>query len=137
MLYGAVAETYRALYEVCFTGLAPFTQFAQFPARAVVRLLPDRPTGPTSAQVYWEIVDEWADVHPRVTAGFESPHETIEELGETAKADCARLQRPFIDFTFSQGRVEWNAWEPAVSNEVQEMILHDLQRIEHWLASAS
>jgi hypothetical protein len=99
-------------------------------------VLPDRRSGPTGVEHYWEVVADWSQTDPAVTASTgaeDTAFETMEILAENTKADCARLQRPYVDFTFSQGRVEWNAWEPAVTNEVLEMLSRDIQRIERWL----
>ncbi|HEX3477469.1 MAG TPA: hypothetical protein VHT91_20750 [Kofleriaceae bacterium] len=67
-LYRAVTETYHALYEQYFVGLARHTHYAQFPARANVRILPDTPHGPTSVELWWEVVATWAAASPQVSA---------------------------------------------------------------------
>lgn len=136
-LYRAVTKTYRAMYEQYFSGLVGGAHYAQFPARAIVTILPATPNNPTWIELWWEVVDDWAHASPNVSAGPEMLPQRFAVLAEQQRVACARLGRPFVEFELSQGRAEWNPSEPAVTNAVREMLLHDLGRITDWLAGAS
>jgi hypothetical protein len=136
-LYRAVTETYHALYEQYFLGLARHTQYAQFPARANVRILPDTPHSPTAIELWWETVATSADATPQVSAGAAPSRTRIRSLADQQQAECERLGRPFVTFWFSHGHAEWNAWKPAVTDEVRDMLQHDLRQMTDWLAGAT
>lgn len=136
-LYRAVTDTYRALYEQYFIGLAGHAHYAQFPARANVRILPNTPRGPTAVEVWWEIVATWADASPQVSAGPGVPYARFSSLADQQQAECERLGRPFVTFQLSDGRAEWNPWAPAVTDEIRDMLRDDLRHITDWLGGAS
>jgi len=132
-----VTERYHALYTQYFIGLAGYAHYAQFPARANVRILPDTPHGPTAVEVWWEIVAAWADASPEVSARSALSHARFRPLADQQQVECERLGRPFVGFTLSQGKAEWNPWEPAVTDEIRSMLRHDLRQITDWLGGAS
>lgn len=136
-LYQAVTDTYRAIYEQYFVGLDRFAFYAQFPARACVRILSDRPDTETSLDLWWEVVADWADTVPEVTEGHRLVPRGFMEMANRMRADCDRLHRPFIGFTARHGGSEWAPWVPAVTNEVRHMLSDDLRRIAGWLANVN